>query len=124
MFRSCSFAQSPTGEQVPDFLRALRGFNPSAMKNCDSVLAAMNKRFVFNNLCGKAAGTAIFKTDLLPGSSTMCGDQNPSSPTNICRVFNALRRCGDASLIFEKSAKLLVLRHTPLAYLRGWVLGP
>jgi len=36
-------------------------FESSAMKNDDLFLSAMNKYFVFNNLCGKAAGTVIFK---------------------------------------------------------------
>jgi len=35
------------------------------MKNADSALAAMNKYFVFNNLCGKAAGTVIFLNTLI-----------------------------------------------------------
>jgi len=31
------------------------------MKMTVSVLSAMNKQFVFNNLCGKAARTVIFQ---------------------------------------------------------------
>jgi len=34
-----------------------------------------------------------------------------------------LRRCGDASLIFEKMGQTLIVNRTPLAYLRLLVLG-
>src|SRR5215472_3802698 len=87
------------GEQFGAGRHTERRFHPSAMKNADSFLSAMNKYFVFNNLCGIAAGTAIFP-------STMCGDQKAPSPTKMCRIFRYLRRCGDAQWFFQKHGNM------------------
>src|SRR5215469_8606189 len=67
------------------------------MKNADSFLSAMNKYFVFNNLCGIAAGTAIFIYDVRRSKSSISDKDVPHF-----QIFAEMRRC---TVVFSKTWK-------------------